>query len=240
MERGKVSIIDLYGYDKNDGYLVINPEEAEVVRLIYHKEGYSFGKHRTGKAGIEMGCNSNLIGDRALIECVKYALKQLDILDDYFLESLYSDIMSSFEETDIVSIKPLQDKISRITEKKNKVLDWCLDGKIDEDEMKQMNEKYHKEIASIKSQIAEITERNSFIENAKENISTTLDAMRKIIVQEETTPELYAEIIDKVLLYKNHAIDIYFKHIYEPIRLEYKTSSRGIFYKVECSVRKAA
>jgi hypothetical protein len=92
----------------------------------------------------------------------------------------------------------------------------------------------------LKSQIAEVNERNSFIENAKENISTTLDAMRKIIVQEETTPELYAEIIDKVLLYKNHAVDIFFKHIYEPIRLEYKTSSRGEFYRVDCNVRLVA
>jgi len=64
--------------------------------------------------------------------------------------------------------------------------------------------------------------------------------MRKIINQEETTPELYAEIIDKVMLYNNHAIDIHFKHIIDPVRLEYSTSSRGEFYKVNCNIRKAA
>ena len=40
MENGKVSIIDLFGYDKVDGRLFINHEEAEVVKLIFHKYVY--------------------------------------------------------------------------------------------------------------------------------------------------------------------------------------------------------
>ena len=44
--------------------------------------------------------------------------------------------------------------------------------------------------------------------------------MRKIVSQEESTPELYSEIIDKVVLYTNHKIDIYFKYIAEPVSLK--------------------
>ena len=102
-----------------------------------------------------------------------------------------------------------------------------------------MNEKYNKEIAGLKSRIAEINERNSIIENSKDSVSVTLEAMRKIASQEETTPELYSEIIDKVLLYKNHKIDIYFKYITEPVCLKYTTASRGIHYRVDCQIRQA-
>jgi len=215
-------------------------KDGSVIRFWYCKEGYLYGKHRTGKTGVNLGCNSNLIGDRALIECVKYALSLLGIFDDDFINDLYNDIVSSHEQNDKESTKPLIDKLARIVDKKNRVIDWCLDGKIDEEEMRQMNEKYHQEIAGLKSRVAEINERNQFIENAKDNITFTLDAMQRIISQEEPTPELYSEVVEKVMLYKDHAIDIYFKFIKDPISLVYTTSSRGAFYKVDCQLRQAA
>ena len=215
-------------------------KDGTMTRFWYCKEEYFHGKKKKSKSGAEYGCNSNLIGDRALIECVKYALNYIHILDDDFIENLYTDIVSSYEESECESIKPLQDKIARISGKKTKALDWCLDGKIDEDEMRQMNEKYNKEIIWLNSRIAEINERNSIIENAKDSISGTLEAMRKIVSQEENTPELYSEIIDKVVLYTNHKIDIYFKYITEPVCLQYSTSSRGIHYKVDCQLRQAS
>ena len=215
-------------------------KDGTMIRFWYCREGYIFGKHRKGKTGVELGCNSSLIGDRALIECVKYAIGQMDILDDEFFDSLFADIISSDAENEIESVKPLQDKINRIMDKKSKVMDWCLDGKIDEDEMRHMNERHNKDIAGLKSRIAEINERNRFIENAKDNIGSIKDAMHTIISQKEHAPELYSEIIDKVLLYRDHEVDIYFKHITEPVRLEFTTSSRGEHYKVDCNLRQAA
>ena len=40
MERGKVTIRDIYGYDVSDGILSVNQEEAVVVKLIFHKYVY--------------------------------------------------------------------------------------------------------------------------------------------------------------------------------------------------------
>jgi len=133
-------------------------------------------------------------------------------LDDDFIDNLYADIVGSCVDNDVENIKPLQDRIVRITEKKAKALDWCLDGKIDEDEMRLMNEKYNKEIVGLKCRVAEINEQNNIVENAMNNISSTLEAMRKIANQEEATPELYSEIIDRVLLYKNHHRHIFQIH----------------------------
>jgi len=110
-------------------------------------------------------------------------------------DSLQADLLDSFEDRELENTKPLQDKIDRITGKKNKIIDWCLDGKIDDDEMQALTEKYHKEIAGLKTQIAEANNRNSFIENAKDNIELTLNAMRDILSQEETTPELYSAFL---------------------------------------------
>ena len=210
------------------------------TRFWYCKEGYTSGKEKKLKSGTVIGCNSNLISDRALIECVRYALTQLEILDDSFFDSLYADIEAAYAESEIESVKPIQDKIARITAKKNKLIDLHLDGIIDKEELKQCTEGYHKDIAGLKSRIAEINERNAFIENAQLNLENTLSAMRKIINQEESTPELYSEIIEKVLLYKNHELDIYFKHITDPICLKYTTKNRGEFYKVECTLRQAS
>jgi len=210
-------------------------KDGTVQRFWYCRQGYAFGKSKKGKSGIEYGCNSNLIGDRALVECVRYALKYLNILDDSFLDSLYEDIMASCEVNKIESIKPLEAKITKNVEKKNKLIDWCLDGKIDEEEMQQLTDQYHKEIARLKSQIAEVHTKNATIKNAKDNLSVTLDAMRQIINQEERSTELYAEIVEKVMLHQDHTIDIYFKYIPEPVSLKYATFGKHSTYRVECT-----
>lgn len=215
-------------------------KNGTMIRFWYCNEGYFHGKNRTSKSGVQLGCNSNLIGDRALVECVKCALNHVCILDGDFLDSLYTDIANSFEEDEPENVKPLETKIAQIMDKKNKVLEWCLDGKIDEEEMLSLKEKHNRDIAALKSQIAEIRERNSFMENAKANLESALDAMSKIVNQEESAPELYAEIIDRILLYKDHRIDIFFNYISEPVRLEYSTSGRGKHYKVECILLKGA
>ena len=215
-------------------------KDGTLTRFWYCREGYVYGKQRESESGTVLGCNSNLISDRALVECVKYALKYLSVLDDDFLDSLYAEIVNSYNEDGPESVKPLEAKIARIMDKKNRALEWCLDGKIDEDEVFFLNEKHHRDIAALRGQIAEIKERNSFIENAKENLGVTFDAMKRIANQEESTPELYTEIIDKILLYKDHRVDIHFKYISEPVRLEFSTSSRGEHYKVECVLRQDA
>jgi len=215
-------------------------KDGSITRFWYCRDGFCYGKKKVGKTGVEYGCNSNLIGDRALVECVKYALNQLNILDDNLLDSIYNDVLDSCKENELENDKPIKDKIERITKKKNKIIDWCLDGKIDEDEMAQLTETYHKEIAGLKTRLAEISERNTFIKNAKDNIESVLDSMKRIINQEEDTPELYGEVIEKILLYQNHEIDIYFKHIFEPVCLQYATFSRGKNYRVECNLRQAA
>jgi hypothetical protein len=214
-------------------------KDGTVTRFWYCREGYYYGKEKQYASGNKVGCNSNLIGDRALMECVRFAIIQLNVLDESFFDSLYKDIISSCSENEVENIKPINDKIARVTDKKNKIIDWCLEGKINEEEMKQLTEKYHQEIASLKSRIAEINERNSYVENAKENIDSIMEAMRRIVNQEEHTPELYAQIIEKVELHKNHGVDIYFKHIKKPVSLEFTTSGKGTFYKVDCNLRQA-
>ena len=211
-------------------------KDGSVIRFWYCKLGFRTGKHRKSVSGKDLGCKSNLIGDRALIECVRYALANLKLFDKGFADELYTDIKSSFENGGIESTKPLRAKIAVIEDKKAKIIELCLDGKIDEDEMEQMNVRHRQEIAGLKKRMAEIDERNKFIENSKDNISVTLEAMKKIVSQDEPTPELYSEVVEKILLYADHKVDIYFKYFTHPICIEYKTSSRGKFYKVECTL----
>jgi len=54
-------------------------KDGTVIRFWYCREGYIFGKHRKSNSGVELGCNSNLIGDRALIECVRFAVGHLKV-----------------------------------------------------------------------------------------------------------------------------------------------------------------
>ena len=50
MERGVVFGRSLLGYDVKDGILTINPEGAELVRLIFHKYGIEKNFHHRPRA----------------------------------------------------------------------------------------------------------------------------------------------------------------------------------------------
>ena len=47
MERGKVTIKDLFGYDISNGDMYVNEEEASVIRQIYHKYAHEKKGYRT-------------------------------------------------------------------------------------------------------------------------------------------------------------------------------------------------
>lgn len=213
-------------------------KNGSLTRFWYCKEGYTYGKARKTQSGNKIGCDSSLINDRALVLCVQFALQQLDVFDGTFIEDMYRDIVTSQLDEETEDIKPLERKLAVLIDKKSKIIDWCLDGSITKEEMQQMKAKYDNEISILKKKIEKINSSNKLVEDASNNLSVTLEAMKKIARQEEPTAELYSEIVDKIVLRKDHDLDIYFKYIRVPINLHYTTSGRGDSYHVECELIK--
>ena len=62
MEDGKVTIRDMFGYDVSDGRLTLNPEEAVVVRQIFHK--YVYERKGLRKIAQELNESGALVSKR--------------------------------------------------------------------------------------------------------------------------------------------------------------------------------
>lgn len=79
-------------------------KDGTLTRFWYCKEGYTYGKVRKTQLGNKIGCDSSLINDIALMNCVQFDLNQLDIFGGTFIEELYQDIVASQLNAEIEDI----------------------------------------------------------------------------------------------------------------------------------------
>jgi DNA invertase Pin-like site-specific DNA recombinase len=205
-------------------------KDGSFVRFWYCKEIYNFGK--------ECGCDSNLINDTALLTCVQTALKRITFNAEGIRNELRSELAAAKnQDCSLDSRDQYRDKIQKALEKKDRIIDMYAEGEIDKAELNRMKEKYDKDVAVLAGKIKHLEIEMEMRAKAQDNLFKTLSRIEEILNQDEPTPEFYRSILEKVVLFKNHDLDIYFKHIAKPIRLHYETSGRKESYHVECTFR---
>ncbi len=133
--------------------------------------------------------------------------------------------------------KQYEERIKKALAKKERIIDMYAEGDISKSEMNQTKTKYDDEILALKSTIEKVRIEAKKNETAKENLSKVMARISEILKQEDPTPEVYRSIIEKIVLFKDHDLDIYFKYVSSPVRLHFETSGRKETYHVECDLR---
>jgi DNA invertase Pin-like site-specific DNA recombinase len=204
-------------------------KDGTMIRFWYCRELYTYGK--------SSGCKSDLVNDTALLACVRFALKKLEFDSGGILNELQTEIQRAHNSNAPENTKQYEERIKKALAKKERIIDMYAEGDISKVEMNQMKAKYDDEIKALKSTIEKVRIEAKKNEAAKENLSKAITRIRDILKQEDPTPEVYRSIIEKVVLFKNHDLDIYFKYVNSPIRLHFETSGRKETYHVECELR---
>ncbi|QOX64221.1 recombinase family protein [Anoxybacterium hadale] len=191
-------------------------KDGTMIRFWYCRELYNYGK--------SSGCKSDLVNDIALLTCVRFALRQLNFNSADILQELQSEIQTAQNGGIPDHTKQYEERIKKALEKKARIIDMYAEGDITKSEMNQMKSKYDDEISALKSTIEKVRLEAKKNEAAKENLSKVIARIKEILRQEEPTPEVYRSILEKIVLCKNHDLDIYFKYVSSPIQLHFETS----------------
>ena len=184
-----------------------------------------------------MGCLNGQINEKALNECVRFAIKEMNMNSSAVKQEFELDITSAQTNSEKQDSKKYEKQIQSLLLKKERVIDLLLDEVISKEEMNAMKIKYDTEICELKSKIESIKNENDILDESRDNIFDILNKIDKILRGEEISELMYKDIIEKITMYPTNDLDIYFKYLPEPLRIHYKCSGRGEKYKTLCSIR---
>jgi len=211
-------------------------KDGSANRYWHCKEAYVYGPSQ--KAGF--GCDSSLVNDLALLECVRVALKSVLINKDTLLETIADKLNAASKIPECKSPLPkVEREIDKATEKISRLIDLYLDEKITDAELATMKEVYTKKIDSLNAYKEKLLAEAAILKNSTDNFSKLIECVQLILKQEDYNEKLYRDILNKIVLYKNHDVDVYFKYFNDPIPLHYTVSGRKSTYHVDCKLRTA-
>lgn len=186
-----------------------------------------------------VGCNALRVNDRVLTEMLK------DIITEYLTR--HKDTLLAALTDEITKLKQPKDHAKEIQakqrelENKNKLLlELTLKynaGNIPDIAYKMAAESYKTEIEELIQQIdalqLDVADNRaiSHLEWCKKELERILD-----LDHTKLNEILFGRITKKIVVYPLNVIVIHLSFLTSPIRMQYKTSGKGTFYKVESTI----
>jgi DNA invertase Pin-like site-specific DNA recombinase len=211
-------------------------KDGSVIRFWYCKEAYTYGIKDDNSKLENWGCNSSLVNDTALLECVHFALESVSVNKELIFKTVSEKLeaVCRISENDNTLLQ-YENKINKAVEKKARLMDAYFEGTIDKVELAQMKERYTEEINALSEHRERLLAESKIVENSKENFSKLIEKVNAILSLDSHDEKLYRNIIDKIVLLSDHNIDVHFKYLHKPIRLHFTTTGRKATYKVNCT-----
>ncbi|WP_312649004.1 recombinase family protein [Aminipila sp.] len=201
-------------------------------------QAYTYGKPKVDGVGNKRGCTNRVINEKILVSCVHFALKHISLLKDEIFNEIQEE-MNSLQNCGMneEQEKSLKKEIKNLNNKKEQLIDLYLEKKITSDELEQMKVKYNNSLGDLEKNLQKIKKEKKAKLKTESSLTLAFDQIKNIVSQQEPTVDLYGKILDNIVLYENHDLDISFKYMPIPICLHYETSGKGENYRAICNIR---
>ncbi|MDD4566041.1 MAG: recombinase family protein [Eubacteriales bacterium] len=181
------------------------------------------------------GCSNGQINIKALEFCVQFVIRLMDIKDS-LVQELHEEIKRAQAESTGQDTKKYENELSGLKKKKERIIDLLLDGTISKEEMSSMKQKYDAEIRDLQNKIKSAEDKNRNLVELNKNLTGLYSKIKHILSQENPTPELYSQIVEKIIMYPTQDLDIFLKYMPESISVHYETRGRGKNYETICTL----
>jgi site-specific DNA recombinase len=183
----------------------------------------------------EAECRNRQINEKALAACIQFALQSAELLDASVLNELLQEIHAiQAKERKPEDDAGFQAAVAHIEGKKEKLIDLLLEGEITKEERNRMEQKYNQELLRWEKKRKETEEKEKKGIAEEDTILQIENKIKDILAQKEPTRELYGHLIERVILYPENLLKIYFKYEVDPILVGYEIKGRGGGYQTCC------
>lgn len=186
-----------------------------------------------------VGCNALRVNDRVLTEMLKDIVTEyLTRHKDKLLATLTDEITKLKQPKD--HAKEIQAKQRELESKNRLLLELTLKynaGNIPDIAYKMAAESYKTEIEELIQQI-DVLQMDAPDNRAINHLEWCKKELERILDLDHTKLNeiLYGRITKKIVVYPLNVIEIHLSFLTAPIRMQYKTSGKGTFYKVESTI----
>lgn len=191
------------------------------------------GKRKIDKFGEVIGCDNGSINDKTLVSAVAHCLKYVKINAFSLKNELLSEI-KKVQNTPIEDCsKLLHSRIEALQKKKRGTIDLMLDGLITKEDFKEQIKHYDEEINLLNDRIDKENNKAREMDKQKKTIQQYIDEVERIMGYDENQTEIYQSIVDKIVVYQNHSLVVFFQNFPFGIRLSYTKSGKKEKYTSE-------
>ncbi|HOV28428.1 MAG TPA: recombinase family protein [Pseudobacteroides sp.] len=210
-----------------------NGQEYKAWRCI---EAANHGRLKEDIHGVQVGCNNRSINHIVLGMIINFVLQSINTNKEQIIEELLQEIKKLNKPQKIISTETLKNKLIMLKTKKQKVIDFMIDGIISKDDMVLMNSKYDAEIDGIKAEIKRIEQINSVNSKKPDYMQIYIDRIKSIINEMNGTDieEVYKKMVDKIYVFRKNKLEIYLSCVSSPVKVRYSSSGRNGNYKIDC------
>lgn len=185
---------------------------------VYRCKHTAYYKNEIGEC-----TNKTYIDERVLKACMKYAISKIIIDADEIKRKVIHSMQNKHPEIE------LEKRIETLESKKKKAFTLLLDDVVSKDDYQAMVSDINSEILLINKQLEDIR-----ITSLKLNNNIISHCIDEYLNQTKPTEEIYGEILNKIVVYDDMHVDIYFQNIDLPFSVKYSRKGRGAQYVVQC------
>jgi len=195
------------------------------------------GIRKTDNFGDEIGCDSFAVNDKVVLACTKFVIEHIRFNKEKIINELSNDIRAVLsQDVNSVDVKKLHDKIDDINDKKTKAINAMIEGTIDKDDLKLMNERYNNDIAEVQAQIFEAENSHSLQQTVVARINDCITEIRSVVNMNLEDEMLYRELIEKVVVRNDNIIDIFMSFVPFGVRVNWDSSGKMEKYNVNVKI----
>lgn len=175
-------------------------------------------------------CDNGSVNERSLTACMNCCLRLFQPPAKELKEEILRELKDVDEDPNKhMKLRQLQSKIKSLEFKKKKAIDLMLEGTITEADLREQTLWYENQLLELKRLSAQLslteTECSSPRKN-KESYSPLTDILDEILSYGGNNVFLYRELLEEIILYKNHSVEIHLKSIPFGIRISYQTHGK--------------
>lgn len=184
-----------------------------------------YGSRKQAQDGEWVGCDSGYINERAIINCVQECLKLIRINKEELQQEIMKEIKQIRNFDNAVNSTDIQRESEEIREKKRRAIDLMLDGLISEEDLKEQNNWYDRELQILENRLNREAEENKIRQRQIGNMEKYISVLCDIMKFTEEDECLYREIVEKIVVYRDKTVEVWLCGI--PFGVSLKISCHG-------------
>lgn len=188
--------------------------------------------HGSKKLNEYIGCDNQSINDKVLLSSIGYVLNLINIDKQNIINTITNEIITLQISKINVDTSKLYNQIESIQYKKRLLIDSLLDDILSKEEVSNQKQYYNEQINQIQLKISQSKEQQEFCNKRKQELQKYIDSLKSILDFKLPIEEIYTQILDKIIIYKDNVIEIFIKYLPMSITLKYSTTGRLSNYKI--------